>query len=324
MNKKARQMKTTKGSSWKAARDVLLGLNAKLQDFKRGLELAHAVEHDEEDARWVVQLFAAGPPASAEEAKRTFLRSGSDARALCFAALCSPQVDMALLQAPARLQYPLALGELAARASDENDKYLHASRGAALGDATALCELGTCLWFGWGCAQDKRMAVRHYRAAAELGDVAAQCYYAKDGCAEIDPMRYTLLGQASESGSGEAANLFVEELPIRFAAKDWRCVFAIGAACKNHVEEAAKSVFGVYVAPAKMNLALRSIVVHDEACERARQGVVCWLWCSKKMSFRKDLSRVIATMVWDAKDAWSCRDLKGAAAGARATKIAKR
>jgi len=95
---------------WYKIRDTFFGHNNVSQNIPLAIELASSCEHP--DARWLTEACARKDVTTIEDAKRVFFALGqNDARALCFAWLCSDdeeQEDLAPLRRSAELGFAFA------------------------------------------------------------------------------------------------------------------------------------------------------------------------------------------------------------------------
>ncbi len=174
---------------WYAARDLLLGLNDKLPQRRKGLELARRCKHDE--AVWFCKLFPDVMPKDCETIQQVFLTQGDDAKALCFAAFFCPNgwCDTVLIERSANMGYPFAQAwmqyvnkfetkviEIVGRPGEYEYADLRWAEKAALQhDPTGLRLVGKAFLNKENLAKALPLLLE----AAQLGDAKAQYHYGR-------------------------------------------------------------------------------------------------------------------------------------------------
>jgi hypothetical protein len=155
---------------WYMDRDRFFGRYFVDQNIPLALKRSSTCSHP--DARWLTEGCAGKGVKTKEDAKRVFSAlSEDDARALCFAWLCSDseaQKVSASLRRSAELGYAFAQALMAGRTEGE-ERFKFAKLAAAQGERDGFFYLGQCFHGGNGCQQDLDKAKENYLCASELG-----------------------------------------------------------------------------------------------------------------------------------------------------------
>jgi hypothetical protein len=265
--------------AWYEVRDTLLGQNNKRQDVKRAWELATICQHS--DANWLVELFSRDRVTTAWEASCAFRRETNDARALCFSAAMAG--DQERMRRSAAMGYAFAQAWLASRTRGEESREW-AQKAAAQGERDGYRQLGTKEGF-W--------------RAIELGCIESMQNYAFL-FGESDPQRFFWLGQAAIRGSSfRFRNEFHEQ--VRLFRTD--TVFAIGRALKGNVDFEANTLFGVqYGYHWALGSARVAIDFFETRLVATRSTVDAWTIVGTRLSVVKDVRRMIAELLWKARE----------------------
>lgn len=265
--------------SWYEVRDTLLGQNYKKQDVKRALGLAAVCQH--EDALWLNDMCSRNNVTSAWEISRVFVRYGSDARALCFSAAIDG--DEERMRQSARMGYAFAQAWLAKRGRREEIKEW-AQKAAAQGERDGYC-----------CLHTKEGFLR----ASELGCVESMKAFALL-LGESDPQRFFWLGRAASHG---ASLQFREEFHKQVCLGRPDTVFAIGRALKGHVNFEANKLFGIQYGYNWVFGSVKLAIDFFEARILAvRHAVDAWTFVGMRLHVVKDIRRMIAELIWKARD----------------------
>jgi hypothetical protein len=152
--------------AWCKIRDILFGDNNFHPDIKNALELASVCEHP--NAIWLTKLLGGRDIVTKQEARRVFLGSENDPRALCFAGVLVS--DFEEISRAADLGYAFAQARMAWRTGGE-ERFRLAEKSAAQGERDGFYSLGECYRDGLGCDEDVERAKENYLVAAEFADV---------------------------------------------------------------------------------------------------------------------------------------------------------
>ncbi len=309
---------------WYNARDMLLAENGVERDINKALQLASDCEH--EDAKWLVSLFPDGEPApreelsnlfvaqrddAREEMRKIFVACGDDARALYYAVFVHWRWrDEVWLRKSAMLGYAPAQGRMAWGWSTGSERVEWAEKAAAHGDRDGLCKLADCLWKGKGCVKDEKRALQLYKEAAELGLVQAQWCYGERAFKQKDWERYLWWGRSAAQRYNYAVFRLVHGVATQVeqfgSNESGRIMFAVGLACRGHVDMEQRTVFGQIFGAEECRVVERCVIIYDECCTNAKRAIHYWIWAAKKeLCLPKDVRLLIAKLVGNARSSWS-------------------
>jgi hypothetical protein len=153
-------------------------VNCVSQNIPFALELASSCHHP--DAHWLTEVCAGKDVNAREDTKEIFSALGqNDARALCFAWLCSgseEQEDLAPLRRSAELGCAFAQAWVARRTRGE-ERFKFAQLAAAQRERDGFFWLGWCFRNGEGCEKDLNKGKENFFACERtwscLGDALA-------------------------------------------------------------------------------------------------------------------------------------------------------
>lgn len=264
------------------ARDQFLGHGNYLgrQDMVCGLDRLRLSHHPE--AQYVSRLFPNGVPAKTIEAMDIFLAQGRHPIALCYAGLVCYTSVSHLVEA-ASLGHPHAQSYVI-HCTRTPGRRLDAIKEAATvgGDRMAYCALGDFLW-----NNDRDAAIAAYKVSAHLGYGHGMHMYAKRGFTIAYPERYKWYAQ-SAGITGEWSKFLRktrQQLQLYDHGKGHPAVLLmIGRMLKDQEKErySAERVVHMY----------RCCIV------KAREAVLCWLLCGRRLGLYKDVNQMVARMVW--------------------------
>lgn len=277
------------------ARDQFLGEgNSALHpNMAEGFRRLQASPHHE--AVRVCSFFPNGPPESNKEARRVFLEQGEDPVARCYAGLVIySAVD---LRAAAELGHPHAQAALCAFV-DKRHRFVLAKRSAKGGDRSGWLWLGLCRQNGHGCEKNPVKARAAFRTSALLGCAEGIRYYAQGSMLHSTPERFLWLGEASRK-DGDYRALMKEAASQlrRFDEGMGRApvLMTIGRVLRgaeHHIEQYDRKT------------AARAVRLYEDCIARAQAAVVCWILCARRWGFYRDVSLIVARMVWEGRDAF--------------------
>ncbi len=317
---------------WLSIRDVLVGDNGERQNISKALALAKHCKHP--DAVWLTSIFENDPVTKEEEkeekkeeeeeetkeetkegvrrreeegrrrreekrreqARNVFLAHEDDARAVCFAwwMLSDDEAvaDLSMLRHAADMGYAFALSTLA---SHEDSRRL-ALAAVSKGERDGFFQLGHLL-----CHEDKNLALgkENLLIAAELGELNAVGEYGLS-FGEFDPERWLWLGRAALRGY---FTNFLELFPKQILERSSPVkLFLIGRALKGNVDVENQRIFGVkFDFIIVTDVSQRAVNFYMCQVESARLAVDAWVVIGKRLGVVKDIRRVIASLIWDAR-----------------------
>jgi hypothetical protein len=230
---------------WYKIRDTCFGHNKVSQNIPFALELASTCQHP--DARWLTEACAGKDVNTFEDANRIFSALGqNDARALCFAWLCSDdeeREDFASLRRSAELGFAFAQARMCCW-TEGHEMFEFAQLAAAQGERDGFAMLGFCLRDGIGCKKDFDKAKENFLLACELGLVLAMVALG-NLLGESDPQRWRWLGRAAALGESFyfLASFSKQVELFNSGAGSAAVMFAIGQALQGRVNEEARRIF---------------------------------------------------------------------------------
>ncbi len=296
---------------WYDIRDTLGVENGKQNNPMLALELALTCEHP--DSRFLTETFAGTTVSTKEQARTVLLQCRNDARALCFAAVLSVPLDVALLHRSAQLGYAFAQAFMAWRAEGEEGWAL-ALKAAEQGERDAFHCLGFRYSQGIGCEKDFVKAKENYLRAAMLNHIGAMIAYGTMSDAKTDPERWHWWGLAAIRGNGYCflhnfvaeVELFTEQKScVSIAEKSSlrRVVFLIGRTLKGQVDLRKKQIFGV---SQDFNLQLpaatSALDFYHSQCLASRSAVDMWTRAGMRLGVARDIRIVISKLIWDQRE----------------------
>jgi hypothetical protein len=256
---------------------------------------------DHPDARWITEVVAGR---EVKDARAAFLSIGEqDARALCFAWLCSDQEgDLEMLGRSAKLGYAFAQALMSRRSFVHEEKFYFARLAAAQGDRDGFLRLGYLYRDGRGCEKDLEKAKANFFAASELGHPWAMVHL---GYLLQSAQRWALWGRAALLGdSWHFLDSFADQIQFfNSGLGSAGVVFAIGKALHGHVNEEAGTIFedeGKFeslIGPAK-----QAIAFYQSQIKACRKAVDNWTLVGICFGVVKDVRKLIAKLIWDARE----------------------
>jgi hypothetical protein len=285
--------------AWYKIRDILLGQTDGKRDIKKALELASVCEHP--NAVWLAKLFAGRDMASCEEARQVFLGCENDPRALCFAGVIGKVEDE--IRRAADLGDAFAQTNMAWRTIGQ-EGFRWAEKSAAQGERDAFYCLGQCFRHGIRRVKDEEKAQENFLVAAELGHVDAIV-----GVGNLldkdDPQRFVWFARAAANGE---SSFFLNEMidHIRnFTNRTGhaKVVFAMGRALKGHINNEKRTIFGdSYNFDTFSGPANQALHFYEFQLQSYRKAVDSWTIVGLRNRVVKDIRKMIAKMIWDARE----------------------
>jgi TPR repeat protein len=290
---------------WYKIRDAFFGENFVDRNIPLSLELAAPCQHP--DARWLTEACAGKDVRTVEDAKRVFSALGqNDARALCFAWLCSDdegQRDLATLRRSAELGFAFAQAWMAEK-TEGNEKFKFAQLAAAQGERDGHAWLGWCLRDDEGCERDLDKAKGNFLRASELGLVWAMIWLG-DLLDESDPQRWRWLGRAAALGDRSSfLSCFAGQVePFNSGSGSAVVMFAIGQALQGHVDEEARTIFSSdYNFDSRIGPAKQAIAFYEAQIKATQDAMRAWTQVGIKLKVVKDVRKLIAKLIWDSRE----------------------
>jgi hypothetical protein len=289
---------------WYKIRDTFFGQNYVFRNISLALQLAGRCQHS--DARWLTET-SAGKDVNTRDVKRVFFALGqNDARALCFAWLCSDdeeQEDLAPLYCSAKLGFAFAQALLAGQTQGE-ERLKFAQQAAAQGERDGFFFLGVCFRDGEGCEEDLDKAKENFLLASELGRVSAMIALGHL-LGESDAQRWRWWGQAAALGNSSSfLDKFGKQVEVFDSGSGSAAVmFAIGHGLRGHVNEEARTIFSSnfnfdsWIGPAK-----QAIAFYEAQIKATKDAMCAWTLVGIEFNVVKDVRKLIAKLIWDSRE----------------------
>ncbi len=295
---------------WLDVRDTLLEQNERKQDVAAALALARDCKHP--DAVWLTLIFEGKEVSTKETAREVFLRSGNDARALCFAWWLTDgrADDLSLLRRASEMGNAFACSTLCDEVLEgsEDEAFRSAQLAATQHERDGFDLLGRCFRNGFGCEKDLNLAKENYLIAAELGHVhAAEGYgYSLD---ESDPARWIWWSRVALRGTPGSFLVFFSDQVKRFFSPFGNTsvvssvVFVIGHALKGNIDLKKEEIFGYrhrefdsFLGPTN-----QAVSFYESQIKSARLAVETWSLIATRLHVMKDLRIYIGKLIWEAR-----------------------
>jgi hypothetical protein len=290
---------------WYKIRDTFFGDNYVSHNIPLSIELASTCQHP--DARWLAEACAGKNVRTFEDAKQVFSAVGqNDARALCFAWLCSDreeQGNLSLLLRSAELGF--AFGQLwLARRTPGNERFRLAQLAAAQGEREGFYLLGCCFRDGDWCEKDLNKAKENFLLAIEHGDIWAMGLLGKL-FGKSDLQRWRWWGRAATLGnSWRFLDHFAKQVAL-FNSGSGRAaiMFVIGRALNGHVNEEARTIFNTSIkfdscfGPAKQAIAFYRLQI-----KATKDAINTWTLVGIHFNVVKDVRKLISKLIWDSRE----------------------
>ncbi len=288
---------------WLLVRDTFLGLNETEQDITVALALARTCKHP--DAVWLTSLFEGKDVSTKERAREVFLCCENDARALCFQWYMTTdrELDVSLLYDSKDLGCAFACASLCSFATTEEERFAWAKQAASAFERDGFFWLGFDFENGRGCEINFAKAKENYLMAAELGHVCG-ARDVGDLLDDSDPAHWLWLGCAAHRGKVHSfLNSFsVEAKNERIFYKRDAIIFAVGRVLKGNVDIQKKEIFGrkqdskvIFIT------AIHAVSFYERQIKSARLAVDTWTLVGIRFEVVKDIRRLIANLIWNAR-----------------------
>jgi hypothetical protein len=276
------------------------------QNIPLALEMASSCQHP--DARWLIEACDGKGVTTREDANRIFSSLGpNDARALCFAWLCSDddegQRDLVPLRCSAELGFAFAQALLARRTRGE-ERFKFAELSASQGERDGFEELGWCFFHGDGCERDWDKAKENFLCASELGHVKSMIALG-ELLDEFDPQRWRWWGRAAVLGDfwNFLSNFANQVKLFNSGSGSATFTFAIGQALQGRVNEEARTIFNEvwdfdsFIGPAK-----QAIAFYQAQIKATKEAMHAWTQVGIELKVVKDVRKLIAKLIWDSRE----------------------
>jgi hypothetical protein len=288
--------------AWYKSRDTLLGYNGFVMNIQKAIELAAVCEHPH--AVWLTKIFAGQlekrEPKKAD-ATSCFLRQENDTRAMCFAALLGG--SKAKMREAASLGDALAQAWMA-RESAGAERFGWALKSAAQRERDGFKWLSYCYGTGEGCERHVQRTIENSVIAAELGRVDAMVQ-----CGELhlltDPQRFVWFGRAAVCGCADSFLTGMTEAMRKFDSGTGKAnvIFAIGRALKGQIDTEKKTIFGTdRFWETYSDVAIQALHFYEFQLLSYGIAVNTWTVVGLKNSVVKDIRKMIAKIIWDARE----------------------
>ena len=272
---------------------------------EKGLQLVHKLKGFDPEMRWLAELFPS--EAFLEDAEQRL--SGwhkahpDDARALVY--LAKVRGDVLLLEKAASMGDARAMADIVFSSSCSDDrKFQLALASAEKGDADGTYCLMECFRAGTGCEKNEDFAKVFMERAADLGS----CYAYDDLI--FDPqmkpaqkVKLSICFFGTDYSRSDDLHSDLDGLFRRYATNG-SCgdvIFEVGEMFMGNVDAVEGKVFGRKKDPDLVEILLLAVAMYDGWCHSAREACIVWVLIAKRMRINKDVRKMIAIMVWEAR-----------------------
>lgn len=216
-----------------------------------------------------------------------FVSRGDDAIALCYAGFVY-SVKQYVIEQAALLGHPLAMGWMADDLKTE-EECRWAKLAAEAGDRRGLCASGSILW------DNNRFedALVLFKRSADLGCASGMFCYGLYAYDNRDPRQYEWYARSARASDSWSV-FMLRASQLLYDYSEGQCpfdvLFVLGRALVDQVQR---------VPTGDRHSATRLVGMYKTCLYSARQGVLCWLLCAKKLGLYRDVSQLIAHAVWN-------------------------
>jgi TPR repeat protein len=242
-----------------------------------------------------------------EDAKRVFSALGqNDARALCFAWLCSHSEEQEVLT-PLRRSTELGFAfaqALMAWETRGEEKFKFAQLAAAQGERDGFLWLGLCFRAGEGCEKDLDKAKESFFHSSELEHVYAMVSLGQLLGAS-DPQRWRWWGCAAALGASSVfvCNFALQVVLFNSGSGSAAVMFAIGEALQGRVNEEARTIFkSAYDFDSLIGPAKQAIAFYEAQIKATKDAMRAWTLVGIHFKVVKDVRKLIAKLIWDSRE----------------------
>ena len=277
-----------------------------------GLWVVHELKQHDPELRWLAELFPLEEEKVFDDVAVQRLGAWcaahpEDARALRY--LAQVKSSVALMEKAAAMGDARAMAECvsSSESSESFEKVFQLARlSSEKGDASGTYCLMACFRDGLGCERIESMAEELLDLAADLGNSNAfhdllevegmepakrlkllviffDIYFF--GLGKVCSALEAVLGSYSTDGSYTNA----------------MAIFEVGEVFKGCIDIEKERLFGKKQELVHLECLLRPVVMYDRWCDAARDACVTWILFAKSMGFNKDVRKMIARLVWDAR-----------------------
>jgi TPR repeat protein len=290
---------------WYKIRDTFFAHNFVSRNIPLAVELASSCHHP--DARWLTESCAGKDVTTKEDAKRVFSALGqNDARALCFAWLCSHSEEQEVLVPLSRsteLGFAFAQALMAWETRGE-EKFKFAQLAAGQGERDGFLWLGLCFGAGEGCEKDLDKAKESFVHSIELEHVYAMVSLGQLLGAS-DPQRWRWWGCAAALGASSVfvCNFALQVVLFNSGSGSAAVMFAIGEALQGRVNEEARTIFkSAYDFDSLIGPAKQAIAFYEAQIKATKDAMCAWTLVGIHFNFVKDVRKLIAKLIWDSRE----------------------
>ena len=280
--------------------------------WEKGLRLAHSLKDRVPEMRWLASLFPLESLVNGvvpEEVLNGKLREWcaghpEDARAAAYLGYFLD--DDAWIEKAASMGDVWAMSLIVYRYSaSDNRLFKFASAAAEKGDARGTFLLVECYQQGHFCDRNESIADKLLEKAAYLGSYEAYIELVRYRPKDLDTM-LRLLSLYFFLPVHDFARLQSSlDEALRGYANDGLyggAIFEVGEMLKGNIDAVEGTVFGHKRDPAQIEYFSQVVAMYEGWCDAARNACVAWILIAKRVGLNKDCRRLIAKIVWGARD----------------------
>ena len=272
-----------------------------------GLQLAHRLKEYDAEMRWLAELFPLEELSDPVEARNAVAdrrlsewcaAHPEDARALRY--LADARGDQVLMEKAAAMGDARALGKICFSSNCYERRFQLARAAAEQGDAEGAVSLSLCFRHGIGCEKSEKLAKELMERAAILGNYVAYVAFVVTCMQKGGEQRLEhLIAFFGMSHVSSFSSELYSDLEAVFQATDgFRVIYKVGEALKGIIDvEGEQKQLSDY----NCRRLLQAVKMYDGWCDLAREACVAWVLIAKRFGFGKDVRRIIAKMVWEAR-----------------------
>lgn len=276
------------------ARDLFLGLGPvgcqnETYRIKKGFRRLSKSRVPE--AVHVCSLFTeCEPPTTAYWVRQVLgTKCPGDVIALCYSGIVQGYNSNMLEQAAARGNV-LAMALVSSTRLNE-PKYMDlAKKAAAAGERIAWNSLGLHFY-----GIDRKQSLVAFEQAAKLGGTSGMWTYGQECFTKLQSERYYWMGKACRATT--EWGVYLVEARQHYSAREpnKEVMLVIGRMIKNSLAAVHRPQIDIAMAVAELYM---------RCIKRARNAVLCWLLCARRLHLYKDVSQLVAHLVWNERHAF--------------------
>ena len=278
--------------------------------WEKSLVAAHALRGRDPEMRWLAELFPlevlveGAVPDEVAERRLTEWCSAHPNDASALAYLANLRVDECLMEKAASMGDSWAMGQIVLRFSVPDERRFQlACAPAEQGDATGSFALSRYFRQGFGCEKNEGLADVMLERAADLGSIFA--YETLLHCQKDAAFKLKLLCVVLSIDPFYLDQLSLNlDAAIRVYMSDGSfsdAIFEAGEVLKGNINVEKEEVFGKKQARSELRIFERAVSMYDSWCNTAGEACVTWILIAKQIGIQKDVRKMIAKMVWEAR-----------------------